>query len=67
MSLSPTTIQNLETSKSALQDYLAVRTGEIDDLAKNLRSYGVPLDSLAQGTTTAAAKDALASIQTFLR
>lgn len=64
--LSQDTITALEETKQSIQDYLDQRTGEIDDLVKNLRAYGVPLDSLSVNTTEAATSDALATIDDLL-
>lgn len=66
MTLSAETIALLESAKADLEDYRTKRTTEIDDLVANLKSYGVPLDSLSTGTTDAAASEALASIQALL-
>lgn len=66
MALSAETIALLESAKADLEEYRTKRTTEIDDLVANLKSYGVPLDSLSTSTTDAAASEAFASIQALL-
>lgn len=66
MPLSPETLAALEESKVAVEEYRDRRIAEIDDLVANLKAYGVPLDSLASGTTEAAVDEALSSLTTLL-
>lgn len=66
MALSDETIQKLNDSKLALEDYLSGRLTEIDDLVLNLKNYGAPLESLSANTTEVAAAEALSTIQDLL-
>lgn len=66
MALSQESLDAIQAAKDAVEEYKDKRVAEIEDEVKNLRNYGVPLDTLATDTTEAATDDAMTIIEGLL-
>ena len=66
MALSAPTLQQLEDTKTAVDEFYARRLAEVDRDVRNLREYGTPIAALGERTTEEAADIAVAFIETIL-
>jgi len=66
MALSQETITKLEEALVAIDEFYERRLAEVDRDVRNLREYGVPIDSLGEQTTEAATGLALDFIDGIL-